>query len=409
MNMNEPKSGVRKNAAIFLIFIGVIALFSDFVHEGARSIYGNYLDAIQVSAFMIALTAGLGECLGQALRSVTGVIADRTKKYWLMMFIGYAVNLLSIPLLYFVDPSFWQIAIVLILLERVGKAIRAPAKSALVSFTTPQLGAGKAFALQEVLDQFGAILGPVFVFLVLQAKGGSVEGYQIAFGLLGIFAVVTLALLLLARAKYPHPDQFEEKSAVSNFKGNPIFLIYMGAIVLIALGFIDFPLISVHLERTGSLSLTLIPLLYALAMGIDALAAIVFGILFDKIGIRSLMIAIALSAPFAPLVFLFDAEWVQIAGLVLWGIGMGAQESVLKSVIATIVPKDKRATAYGIFYAVFGISWFVGSTILGAFYEGGSFLIVALISAVLEAGGVALLGLFLRKEKKQRQALSQNV
>lgn len=398
--MKEPKSRVRRDAALFLMFVGVIALFSDFVHEGARSIYGNYLNAIQVSAFVIALTAGLGECLGQALRSVTGVIADKTKKYWLMMFIGYAVNLLSIPLLYFIDASFWQIAIVLILLERVGKAIRAPAKSALVSFTTPHLGAGKAFALQEVLDQFGAVLGPIFVYFILQAKGGSVNGYQTAFGLLGIFAVVTLGLLLLARVKYPHPDQFEQKSVVSGFKGDPAFLLYMGAIVLIALGFIDFPLISVHLELEGSLSPTVLPLLYAFAMAIDAVAAIVFGILFDKIGVKSLMIAIAISAPFAPLVFLFDSSWVQIAGLVLWGIGMGAQESVLKSVIATLVPKDKRATAYGIFYAVFGISWFVGSTIIGAFYEGGAFTVIAIVSLVLEAAGVVLLGLFLQKSKK---------
>ena len=398
--MKEPKSRVRRDAALFLMFIGVIALFSDFVHEGARSIYGNYLNAIQVSAFLIALTAGLGECLGQALRSVTGIIADKTKKYWLMMFIGYAVNLLSIPLLFFVDASFWQIAIVLILLERIGKAIRAPAKSALVSFTTPHLGAGKAFALQEVLDQFGAVLGPIFVYFVLQARGGSVNGYQTAFGLLGIFALVTLGLLLVARIKYPHPDQFEQKSAVTGFKGDPAFLLYMGAIVLIALGFIDFPLISVHLELEGALSPTVLPLLYAFAMAVDAVAAIVFGILFDKIGVRSLMIAIALSAPFAPLVFLFDSAWIQIAGLVLWGIGMGAQESVLKSVIATLVPKDRRATAYGIFYAVFGISWFVGSTIIGAFYDGGAFTVIAIVSMTLEIGGVVLLGIFLRKAKK---------
>lgn len=406
--MKEPKSSVRKDAALFLIFVGVIALFSDFVHEGARSIYGNYLNAIQVSAFLIALTAGLGECLGQALRSVTGIIADKTKKYWLMMFIGYAVNLLSIPLLFFVDASFWQIAIVLILLERVGKAIRAPAKSALVSFTTPHLGAGKAFAFQEVLDQFGAVLGPIFVYFVLQSRGGSVNGYQTAFGLLGIFALVTLGLLLVARIKYPHPDQFEQKSTASGFKGDPAFLLYMGAIVLIALGFIDFPLISVHLELEGALAPEVLPLLYAFAMAVDAVAAIVFGILFDKIGVRSLMIAIALSAPFAPLVFLFDAAWVQIAGLVLWGIGMGAQESVLKSVIATLVPKDKRATAYGIFYAVFGVSWFIGSTIIGAFYDGGAFTVLAIVSMVLEFGGVFLLGMFLRKAKKKAAPLPEN-
>ncbi|MFA5698078.1 MAG: hypothetical protein WC888_06635, partial [Candidatus Izemoplasmatales bacterium] len=144
---------MKKRAFIFLLFLGFISLLSDFTHEGARSIYGNYLGIIGVSAFLVAFISGLGEFLGQGLRIVTGYIADKTKKYWFMMILGYAVNLLVIPLLGLVDGSMWQIALVLIVLERIGKAIRAPAKSALTSFTAPHLGAGKAFAIQEALDQ----------------------------------------------------------------------------------------------------------------------------------------------------------------------------------------------------------------------------------------------------------------
>jgi MFS-type transporter involved in bile tolerance (Atg22 family) len=163
----------KKQALLFLVLIGIIAMLSDFTHEGARSIYGPYLALLGASALVVSFVSGLGEFIGQALRIVTGIIADRTKKYWTMMILGYSINLLVIPLLMFVTQEVWFIAIILILLERVGKGIRAPAKSALTSFTTQDIGVGKAFALQEAMDQLGAFLGPLFVFTVLGLNSGS--------------------------------------------------------------------------------------------------------------------------------------------------------------------------------------------------------------------------------------------
>ncbi len=364
------KKGIKKQAFIFLLLLGFISLLSDFTHEGARSIYGPYLGLIGASAFIIAFTSGLGEFIGQALRLLTGIIADKTKKYWLMMILGYSINLLVIPLLYFVDASIWEVAIILILLERVGKGIRAPAKSALTSFTTQHLGAGKAFALQEAMDQFGAFLGPIFVFLVLNLnKGTELQGYQLAFGLLGIFAIMTLVILVVSRIKYPHPDEFETKTFSKGFKGNKYFNLYMIAIVFIALGFIDYPVLAFHISKTSSISVIYVPLLYALAMGIDAIAALIFGHLYDKKGILSLQIAIGITLFISPVLFLLEGVSVLIIGVILWGIGMGAQESILKAVISGLVSKDKRATAYGIFYTVFGSSWFLGSLVIGYLYD----------------------------------------
>lgn len=361
---------IKKQAFLFLLLLGVISLLSDFTHEGARSIYGPYLGLIGVSAFMVSFASGLGEFIGQSLRIITGIIADKTKKYWLMMILGYAINLLVIPLLMFVDANLWQIAIILILLERVGKGIRAPAKSALTSFTTPHLGVGKAFAIQEAMDQFGAFLGPVFVYLVLSLnKGSELDGYQLAFGLLGIFAIMTLVVLFVAKSKYPNPDQFEKSSGTSNIKQNKLFLIYMFAIVMIAFGFIDFPLLAFHISATTTIDITFIPLLYAMAMGLDAIAALIFGHLYDKKGINSLLIAVFVLAFMAPVFFLLTGFYGIFIGVALWGIAMGAQESILKAVISQIVPKERRATAYGVFYTVFGTSWFLGSIILGLLYE----------------------------------------
>lgn len=374
----------KQQALLFLLLIGIISMLSDFTHEGARSIYGPYLGLLGASALVISIVSGLGEFIGQALRIVTGMIADRTKKYWTMMILGYSINLLVIPLLMFVSKDIWFIAIILILLERVGKGIRAPAKSALTSFTTADIGLGKAFALQEAMDQLGAFLGPLFVFLVLQLNSGSeFNGYQLAFGLLGIFAILTIVIIVIAKSKYPNPDQMDVSKGQQGFKGNKYFLIYIVAVMLLAMGFIDYPVLAFHISRESIITASYIPLLYALAMGVDALAAVFFGYYYDKVGVLSLIISVIFGILIAPVFFLVDGVVGILLGVILWGIAMGAQESILKAVIASLVSKDKRATAYGIFYTAFGLAWFLGSTLIGLIYE-RSIVGVVLFSSVFE-------------------------
>lgn len=402
--MNKNNS-MKRNAFLFLLLLGIISLLSDFTHEGARSIYGSYLGLIGASALVISFTSGLGEFIGQAFRLVTGPIADKTKKYWLMMFIGYALNLLVIPLLMFVDASIWEVAIILILLERVGKGIRAPAKSALTSFTASHLGAGKSFAIQEAMDQFGAFLGPIFVFVVLSLnKGSELDGYQLAFGLLGIFAILTLIILAISRYKYPHPDELETTKSKQSIRGNKEFKFYMIAVALIAFGFIDYPVLAFHMSDQSLIDITYIPLLYALAMGVDAIAALIFGHYFDKKGIVSLIWAIAITLFMAPIFFLSTSLTGIIIGVILWGIGMGAQESILKAVVSTMVSKEKRATAYGIFYTVFGSAWFIGSLLIGVFYE-INVLFVVLFSTTVELLAVLFLSIYLLKKDQKTEAI----
>lgn len=407
---NNENDSVKKRAFLFIVLLGIISFFSDFTHEGARSIYGQYLSMIGVSAFLISTTAGLGEFIGQALRIVTGWIADKTGRFWFMMILGYGVNLLAIPLLGFVNESIWQVAIVLILLERVGKAIRAPAKSALTSFTAPHLGAGKAFAINEALDQGGAFLGPLVVFFILAGKGDNLlSGYHLAFFILGIFAIVTLLILFFAKTKYPKPQGFEEKSVSANkFIFDRRFILYMMVISFIALGFIDYPVIAYHMGNYQLVDVLYIPLIYSAAMGIDAIAALVFGFLFDKIGISSLLFSIGLSALISPFIFLFSGQWALYIGIVLWGIGMGAQESVLKAVVAKLVPKERRATGYGIFSSVFGLAWFLGSTVVGLLYTKSLFGMVV-FTVVMQMMAFILLIVLLKIKNGQNEKPLVNV
>jgi MFS family permease len=409
---NNPNHSLKKRAFFFIILLGIISFFSDFTHEGARSIYGPYLNLIGVSAFLVASTAGLGEFIGQALRIVTGWIADKTGRYWFMMILGYSVNLLAIPLLGLVNSSIWQVAIILILIERVGKAIRAPAKSALTSFTAPLLGAGKAFAINEALDQFGAFLGPLTVFFVISNSGSTpLQSYQISFAILGIFAVVTILILLFAKTKYPKPQGFEEKSKIpgSRFITDKRFIIYLLAISFIALGFIDYPVIAYHFDVIGSFDVIYVPLIYSFAMGVDALAALIFGFLFDQIGIFALVISSMLAVFISPALFLFEGNAAIAIGIILWGIGMGAQESILKAVVAKIVPKEKRATGYGIFSSVFGLSWFLGSLVVGLLYDFSLTWIVIFTVTMQLMSIVMLLMLINLNKKAQNQMMASSV
>ena len=359
-------------AYLFIVFFGVISLFSDLTYEGARSILGPYMALLGASAATVGFVSGLGEFIGYGFRLLFGYLSDQSKHYWRYAILGYSINLLAIPLLAFVPDHGWIWASGLILLERFGKAIRHPSKTTLVSFAANEVGAGKGFAIQEVLDQFGAFLGPLILFIIFYIQGDSNtrEAYTLSFLFLGLMGLVTIGLLLLAKRVYPHPEEFDQ----SHTSDLPLhltrpFWLYMVAVSFLALGFADFPLVSFHMVQSSLLNSQWIPLVYSLAMIVDALSALVFGTLFDKIGVKSLMIAIFLSAFFAPFAFLSTSIVGLLIGASLWGVGMGAQESILKSTVSQMIRKNHRATAFGIFYAVFGLFWFLGSWTMGILYD----------------------------------------
>jgi len=368
---NKCKKPIQP-ALAFVLMMGIVSLFSDMTHEGARSIYGAYLPLLGASAATIGFVTGLGEMIGYSFRLLTGIIADRSQKYWTMTFVGYVINMAAVPALALIPENGWIYACVLIVLERCGKAIRQPSKNTLVSFAATQLGEGKSFAIQEFLDQLGAFLGPAILFVILLVKRGvyDFQTYTLCFAVLGVPAALTLLSLFIARRKFPTPENFDvSKIAAGTIRLQPSFVLYMAGISLLALGFADFPLITMHIARQSLVPGDTLPLLYAAAMLVDAFAALFFGWMYDKRGIRVLMLSSMISAFFSIFIFTFHALPAAILGIVMWGIGMGAQESILKSVVATIVSKDNRSTGFGVFETAFGICWFLGSWIMGALYD----------------------------------------
>jgi len=385
-----------KTALKFVVMLGLVSLFSDMTYEAARGINGSFLQKLGASGTAVGLVAGIGELIGYSLRFFSGYLADKTKKYWTILIAGYLINLLSVPLLAL--AGFWQVAVILIIAERTGKALRAPARDAVLSFGTEKTGRGWGYGLHEALDQIGAIAGPLLVSAVLFFRN---QNYRMAYAVLAIPALIAISLLLYCRYLYPRPGDLEIKKTGVSTKGfTKRYRIYLIAVILIAAGYADFPLVAYHFKSESLMSDSAIPVFYAAAMAADALAALVFGKLFDKLGIRVIIASVLLSSFFAPMVFAGGYGFA-LAGMILWGIGMGAQESVIKAEIAMMVPQEKRGTAFGTFNAAYGLFWFAGSAIMGFLYDKSvTGLIVFSVLTQLFAASVLI---FILKTEKRNE------
>ena len=381
--MNKSKKRISQ-AMIFIILFGIVSLFSDMTHEGASSIRGAYMSLLGASAGAIGFVSGLGELIGYSMRYVFGRLTDKTKRYWLMTIAGYVLDVLAVPALALVGEHGWIAACGLLIIQRMGKAIKKPAKDTIMSFAASQEGVGKSFGIQEVLDQIGAFLGPVLLYVVMlfKTEGSTFEIYSRCFAVLAVPGAITILLLLITKYKFPNPENFEpEEKRFTPFKVKKEFIFYIAGISLFAFGFIDYSIIIMHVSKTYtniSAQLTetsslvnsgTLPLLYAGAMLVDAVAALVFGLMYDKKGVKALAWSTVISAPFAILVFGTKSTSALLLGITLWGVGMGAQESILKAAVTKMVPKSSRATGYGVFECSFGVFWFLGSWLLGVLYD----------------------------------------
>ncbi len=377
------EASIKSRALKFVLLIGVMSFFADFTYEGSRSIIGPYLAVLGASAAAVGIVTGFGELLGYGLRLVSGRLSDQTGQYWPITIVGYIVQMLAVPLLALAGS--WQIAAVLIILDRVGKATRNPPRDVMLSHAAKEMGYGWAFGMHEALDQSGALFGPLVVAAVLFLRGA----YQTAFAILLVPALITLGLLVVARLLYPRPQEMEVTPLDVKTEGlSRIFWLYLTGAVLVAAGFADFPLIAFHFAQASTVSSTLIPVFYAVAMGVGGIGSLVFGRLFDRFGISVLIPLTIISALFAPLVFL-GGTWTALIGVILWGLGIGVHESIIPAAVAPMVPTQRRASAYGLFTAGYGIFWFLGSALIGILY-GISLPAVIAFSLVAELAAIPL-------------------
>jgi MFS family permease len=368
---HDEKPVISASAAFnFVLTLGIVNLFADTTYEGASSINGPFLGSLGATAAAIGTIAGVGEFLGYSLRLFAGYVSDKTGRYWLVTFIGYSINLLAVPALALAGN--WQVAAGLMIAERVGRAIRKPSVEAMLSYTTDTLGKGWVYAVNNALDQTGATIGPLLMALILMLKGN----YQLGYSLLLVSALLALATLTVARFHFPNPSHLEA-GPTARLKGfTPSYWLFMLAGSCLAAGLMSFELISFHFAQTGTVSKQWIPVFFSLAMATNAVASLIFGRLYDRLGFPIVIVAVVLSSIFAPFVFLGNYA-IALVGMIFWGIGFGAQDTLLKAIIAGLLPEGRRNLAFGLFYTGYGTGWLIGSVTTGFLYNESITLVIA--------------------------------
>lgn len=389
MTSSAPTSsggGVRLSAWHFIMVFGVVSMLMDVVYEGARSITGPLLAGLGASGLVVGVVTGVGEAAALGFRLVSGPLADRSGRFWTWTIAGYLVTAAVVPLTG-LPGVLWATAL-LVIGERVGKAVRSPAKDTLVSHAATVTGRGKGFAIHEALDQIGALLGPLVVAAVLAVTG---DNYAPALGVLALPGAASVVLVVWLSRRVPDPVRYEADPlagptvpASDHLTPGALpraYWIYTGFTAATMVGFATFGLLSFHLVREHVMPTAVIPVAYAGAMGADALAALATGWLYDRIGPR-ILVALPVLAAVSPVLAFTATPWSAVTGILLWGAAVGIQESTLRATVADLVPPGRRATAYGVYAAILGAATFVGGALTGWLYDTSLSLLVVVIAAV---------------------------
>ncbi|HEX3670532.1 MAG TPA: MFS transporter [Candidatus Cybelea sp.] len=361
------------------MLIGVVNAFADFTYEGGRGVAGAFLGHLGASGAVVGAVAGGGELAGYAIRSVAGAIADRTGLYWLDVWIGYAINMLCVPALALVGA--WPAAAGLLIGERVGRGIRKPVTAAMLSNAGRSLGSGRAFGINEFLDQTGATVGPLVVALAI-ARGGFPTG----FGILIVPALLTLAFLAIATRAGREFTPIDAGESGPPVKDWPAFRRYAIGGALVAAGYVDFALIAFRFQRDHIAGAPAISIWFAVAMAVGAIASPILGKLFDRAGKSIVGFAIAITSIATPLAFLGRGA-VAGAGIALWGVGIAVQDALLLALVAGVLAHRRRATSFGLYDLIFGAAWFAGSIVAGVLVD-RSIVGLVLFSALLQLSAI---------------------
>ncbi|CAN5373010.1 MFS transporter [soil metagenome] len=417
--MNKTPAQPRLTAWQVVIGFGLVSLAVDLVADGARSVAGPLLGQLGASALTVSLVTGISEALGYGLRLLAGPAVDRSRRYWAYAIGGYAITGICVPLMAvspFLGTAGLAVAACLIIFERVGKAVRSPAKTVLLAHAASAVGRGRGFGVHKTLDQVGAFAGPLVVAAIIAATGALWP----AFAALALPAVIALILLLWLRRRVPDPSVFEPVDldapaapAASAHPAQPApqapargmkartglpvsFLLFCASTALTTFGLVGFGLISFHLSDTNLLALAGVPLVYALGMAAGAVAALATGRIYDKVG-AAVLLSVPVLAAGVPALTLAGSLAPVLVGVVLWGAATGIQDSTVKALVADQVATERRGTAYGIFAVFQGAGTFAGAALAGALYPDATLL--SFITVPAQVLAIVLLVIVIRRRR----------
>jgi MFS family permease len=351
----------------FVLAFGVVSMLGDFVYEGGRSITGPYLATLGAGATLVGIVSGAGEAVALVLRLWTGPVSDRSGRHWALAISGYAITMVSVPLMAVAQAV--APASALVITERFGKAVRSPARDTMLAEASVDIGRGRAFAIHEAMDQSGALVGPLVVALMV-----AVSGYRLGFAVLAVPGLLAMAAVLRLRRAVPQPAAYEHgahaasKTMSVGGRFPARFWLYSGFTALTMTGFATFAVLAYHLQARHVLSAPWIPVAYAAAMGAAAIGALGAGVVYDRIGLRGMVVLPPLAALVPFLSFSTTPVLVWI-GAVIWGLAMGVHESTMRAAVADLVPASRRGAGYGTFTAVYGLAWLAGAAVIAALYS----------------------------------------
>lgn len=402
----EPVSGAVSTPAWSpwrtVVWFGIVSLAADMVYEGARAITGPFLASLGASALVVGLVTGAGEAAALVFRLVSGPLADRTGRYWSLTILGYGMTAVCVPLMAvapFLGGAGLAFGATMVLLERTGKAIRSPSKSALLAHAARAVGRGRGFAVHKALDQVGAFAGPLLVAGVIALTARTWTGLAV----LAVPAAAAMALLVMVRSRVPDLTVYDKEPLVVRagapleqpLRLPPAFHLFAVSCAASTLGLMTFGIIGYHLVDAGLVRPALVPVVYAVAMAVEAVSALVTGFAYDRVGARVLL-ALPFLVALVPLLTLDSRFGWVLAGVLVWGAAVGIQDSTVKALVADLVPAGRLATAYGVFAAFQGGAALVGGALAGALYGGGVRDLV-LVVALCQAVSLALLVVVLRR------------
>jgi MFS family permease len=424
--MTAPASAPRHHTAAAwtpwrtVAAFGLVSLAGDMVYEGMRSVAGPFLGSLGASALTVGLITGAGEAVALTLRLFSGPLADRSGRYWSLTILGYAMTAVCVPLLAvapFVGSVGLALAASLILLERAGKAIRSPSKSALLARVAVSVGRGRGFAVHKALDQVGAFAGPLLVAGVIALCG-------VQWPALAVLAVPGAACMLLLFTLKRHivddaPRKDADAAATPSATRAPRaattpvsaivdpgalpghFYAFAVSCALGTLGLMTFGVISYHLVETDLVRMAVVPVIYAAAMATEAVAALVTGFAYDRWG-PAILFTLPVLIVAVPGLSLANTLVLVLAGVLLWGAVTGVQDSTVKALVADLVPQPRLATAYGVFAAFQGAAALAGGVLAGGLYTEHRTMLITVV-ALTQGLSAALLVVALRgRERRAR-------
>ena len=361
-NHEKKVFGFGKNVTV----AGLVSFFMDVSSEMIYPLVPLFLaNVLGVNKSVIGLIEGIAESTASLLKVFSGWFSDRIgNRKWLMA-AGYGISTLSRP--FVALATSWQHVLGSRFIDRFGKGIRTAPRDAIIAESADKTHLGRAFGFHRAMDTMGAVVGPALAFFFL---GLFSNDYRRVFWLSmipGILAVILIILFITEKKKLPAAHAERPRLRLSHFDWRFKFFVIIAA--LFAAGNSSDVFLILRAEQKG-VHAAMIPVVHLLFNLVYSLSSFPAGMAADKFGKkRVILLGFIL---FSALYYGFaiagspTAIWVLFG---LYGLFMGLTEGIQKAFLATIIPQDFKATAFGVYNTVVGLAMFPASLIGGWLWD----------------------------------------